>query len=274
MNREQKSAVIDEIAGQITEADAVFAVDYRGISVPQAAELRNRLREADASFRVVKNSLTERAADKAGAVELRGVLEGPTAFTFVHGDAATAAKAINDFGRRSGGLLPFKGGLLDGEPVTPEQLQAIARLPARELLHAQLVGTVAAPLTGLVRGLGALLSGVAVALGQVREKKESGELPAGEPPAAAELGAAPSTGAEDATDGADAEPAPSAGAADATEAAGAEGGEAATDAAETQAAEIEAAPAQGAETSTEQDAPEEDSQSDETGGDDAAEDKE
>jgi len=255
MNREQKSAVIDEIAGQITEADAVFAVDYRGISVPQAAELRSQLREADASFRVVKNSLTERAADKAGAEGLRVLLQGPTAFTFVHGDAAMAAKALNDFGRRSGGLLPFKGGLLDGKPLTPEELQAIARLPSRDVLHAQLVGTVAAPLTGLVRGLASLLGGVAVALGQVLEKKESGELPAGDAPA-------------------EAEPAPSTGAADPAEAAAADGGEATTEGAEAQAAETEAAPAEGAETSTEQDAPEQDSQSDETGGDDAAEDKE
>jgi len=255
MNREQKSAVIDEIAGQITEADAVFAVDYRGISVPQAAELRSQLREADASFRVVKNSLTERAADKAGAEGLRVLLRGPTAFTFVHGDAAMAAKALNDFGRRSGGLLPFKGGLLDGKPLTPEELQAIARLPSRDVLHAQLVGTVAAPLTGLVRGLASLLGGVAVALGQVLEKKESGELPAGDAPA-------------------EAEPAPSTGAADPAEAAAADGGEATTEGAEAQAAETEAAPAEGAETSTEQDAPEQDSHSDETGGDDAAEDKE
>ena len=163
MNREQKSAVIDEIAGQIDDADAVLAVDYRGISVPQAAELRAQLRDVDATFRVVKNSLTERAADKAGADSLRELLDGPTAFTFVRGDAAVAAKAISDFARRSG-LMPFKGGLLDGRALTPEELQAIARLPAREVLHAQLVGTVAAPLTGLVRGLGSLIGGLAVAL--------------------------------------------------------------------------------------------------------------
>jgi large subunit ribosomal protein L10 len=199
VNRDQKAAVIDEIAGEITEAEAVFAVDYRGISVPQAAELRTRLREADASFRVVKNSLTERAADQAGAASLRELLEGPTAFTFVRGDAAVAAKALSDFGRRAGGLLPFKGGVLDGQALTSEELQSIARLPARELLQAQFVGTVASPLTGLVRGLGALVSGLAIALGQVQEKKESGEVPAGEPPAAA------------------AEPAPSAGEADAAQ---------------------------------------------------------
>src|SRR3954462_4565002 len=108
MNREQKAAAIAEIAQNIQESDAVFAVDYRGISVPQAAELRARLRDADARFRVVKNSLTERAADQAGAETLKERLEGPTAFTFVAGDAALAAKALNDFARATG-LLPFKG---------------------------------------------------------------------------------------------------------------------------------------------------------------------
>ena len=92
MNRDQKAAAIAEVAGAISEADAVFAVDYRGISVPQAAELRTRLREADARFRIVKNTLTERAADQAGAEGLKQFLEGPTAMTFVRGDAAMAAK--------------------------------------------------------------------------------------------------------------------------------------------------------------------------------------
>src|SRR3954451_6706361 len=99
MNREQKAAAIAEIVAQIKESDAVFAVDYRGISVPQAADLRTRLRDADASFRVVKNTLTERAADKAGAEGLKELLEGPTAMTFVRGDAALAAKALRDFRR-------------------------------------------------------------------------------------------------------------------------------------------------------------------------------
>ena len=104
MNRDQKAAVIEEVAGQIQEADAVFAVDYRGISVPQAAELRTRLRDADASFRIVKNTLTERAADQAGAAGLKELLQGPTAMTFVKGDAAAAAKALRDF-RRTTQLL-------------------------------------------------------------------------------------------------------------------------------------------------------------------------
>ena len=88
MNREQKAAAVAEIATRIQESQAVFAVDYRGISVPQAAELRAKLREADARFQVVKNTLTERAADQAGAESLKELLDGPTALTFVFGDAA------------------------------------------------------------------------------------------------------------------------------------------------------------------------------------------
>jgi large subunit ribosomal protein L10 len=184
MNREQKAAAIAEIVAQIKESDAVFAVDFRGISVPQAADVRTRLRDADASFRVVKNTLTERAADEAGAEALKPLLEGPTALTFVRGDAALAAKAIATFNRETQ-LLTFKGGLLDGDTLDAEQIVAISRLPAREVLYGQLVGMVASPITGLARGLNALLSGVAIALNEVLGKKERGELPAGEAPAAA-----------------------------------------------------------------------------------------
>jgi large subunit ribosomal protein L10 len=182
MNREQKAAAVAEIAASLKEAEAVFAVDYRGISVPQAAELRTRLREADATFRIVKNSLTERAADEVGADTLKALLEGPTALTFVRGDAALAAKAIQTF-RRETDKLEFKGGLLGSEAVDTEQLLALARLPARDVLYGQLVGVVASPITGLVRGLNALIAGLAIQLSQIAEKKESGEIPAGEPPA-------------------------------------------------------------------------------------------
>ncbi len=184
MNREQKAAVIDEITDQIQQSEAVFAVDYRGISVAQAAELRGKLREVDATLRIVKNTLTIRAADKAGAEALKPVLEGPTALTFVRGDAASAAKAVADFARVSG-LLPFKGGLLNGEALAPEQMTAIARLPTRDVLNAQFVNIVASPLTGLVTSLSNLISGLARQLAQVAEKKESGEIPAGDAPASA-----------------------------------------------------------------------------------------
>jgi large subunit ribosomal protein L10 len=184
MNREQKAAAVAEIAESIKEADAVFAVDYRGISVPQAADLRTRLRDVDATFRVVKNSLTERAVDEAGADTLKALLEGPTALTFVRGDAALAAKALQTF-RRETEKLEFKGGLLGAEALDSEQILALARLPARDVLYGQLVGMVASPITGLVRTLNALIAGLALQLGQIAEKKESGEIPADEPSAAA-----------------------------------------------------------------------------------------
>jgi large subunit ribosomal protein L10 len=123
MNRDEKAQAIEEIAAQIEGAEAIFAVDYRGISVPQAAELRGKLREADASFRVVKNRLTKRAADQAGE----------------------------------------------------DRLKSIARLPTREVLDGQLAGIVASPLTGLVRGLGSMVSGLANQLQQLQEQKEKEE---------------------------------------------------------------------------------------------------
>src|SRR5271154_4683985 len=176
MNRDQKAGAIAEIAAQLNESQAIFAVDYRGISVAQAAELRSKLREADATFKVVKNSLTERAADEAGADTLKEWLAGPTALTFVRGDVATAAKAIADYARATQ-LLPFKGGLMGTEELEVEQIRALSRLPSRDALYGQLVGVVASPVNGLVRSLSALVSGLAIALAQVREQKESAQPP-------------------------------------------------------------------------------------------------
>ena len=191
MNREEKAAVIDQVATQIKEAQAIYAVDYRGISVTQVAELRERLVEAGASLRVVKNSLTERAADQAGAESLKELLEGPTAFTFVSGDAALAAKAIARF-RREHQVPQFKGGTLDGDVLSIEQIEDIAKLPARNVLDGQLVGVLASPITGLVRGLNGLIGGLAIQLGAIAEQGlVSGEAPA---PAAEEAPAEQASG--------------------------------------------------------------------------------
>ena len=143
MNREQKAAVVEEIAAPIKDSEAVFAVDPRGMSVAQAAELRGKLRDAEATLRVVKNTLTERAADAAETESLKELLEGPTALTFARGDAAAAAKTVFDYSR-STGLLPFKGGVLNGQALRADEVAAIARLPARDVLNAQFVNIVAA----------------------------------------------------------------------------------------------------------------------------------
>src|SRR5919199_5581481 len=193
MKREEKAQVVDEIARQIQDAQAIFAADYRGLSVTQAAALRASLREAGATFRIVKNTLTLLAAEKAKADQVKELVEGPTAFAFVEGDPALAAKALDTFARREN-VLDLRGGLLDGKQLGADALRQLARLPGREQLNAQLAGVVAAPLSGLARGLGALLSGLAIALGQVREQKESQapEQPeAQEQPGAAEQAESP-----------------------------------------------------------------------------------
>jgi large subunit ribosomal protein L10 len=177
MNREQKETAVAELATELGEAQAIFAVDYRGISVPQAAELRAELRGADTAFRVVKNRLTLRAADKAGTEPLKDWLVGPTALALVRGDAALAAKALSKLGSEFN-VLSYKGGLMDGEVLEPDQFEAIAKLPGRDQLNAQFAGMVASPLVGLVRGLGSMISGLALQLGQIAEQGlVTGEAP-------------------------------------------------------------------------------------------------
>ena len=210
MNRDQKAVVVDEIAEQFKSADAVFAVDYRGISVAQAADLRERLREVDSRLRVVKNSLSERAADQAGMELIKPMLTGPTALTFVSGDAAAAAKALNDAARALQ-LLEFKGGVLGGSLLSGDDVRSIARLPSRDVMIAQLVATIAAPLSGLARTLNALVGGLAIQLQAIADQG----LVSGEPPAPAE--AAPAAAEE--APAAAAEEAPAAAAEDAPAAA-------------------------------------------------------
>src|SRR4051794_766723 len=258
MNKEQKAAAVEEIAERLNEADAIFAVDYRGISVPEAAELRASLREADATFRVVKNRLAKRAAEQAGTTELDELLDGPIALTFIKGDAVVAAKAISTFSRRHD-VLEYRGGLMDGEILAPEQFQAIARLPGLDVLHGQLVGVTASPLTGLTRGLASMLSGLAVAMGEIAEK---GLVSGGEEPAAEEKTEEPAA-EEPAAEESSEEPAAESGDGDAQEALAAEEMAEEEPPAETQAEEVapDVEPTPDAETSEEktesEDTPEE-----------------
>ena len=186
MDREQKTAVVEKLTEELKDAKAIFAVDYRGITVPQAAELRAGLRDAETRFRIVKNRLTLRAAEAAGTDVLKDHLTGPTALALVQGDAALAAKTLSRLGSEWE-LLTYKGGLMEGEALDPDSFTAIARLPGREALNAQIAGVVASPLTGLVRGLGSMIQGLALQLGQIAEQG----LVTGEAPAAEETPADP-----------------------------------------------------------------------------------
>ena len=198
MDREQKAAAVAELTESLKDAGAIFAVDYRGISVTDAAELRVKLADADAVFRVVKNRLAKRAAADAGTTELDELLVGPTALTLIRGDAVIAAKAIADFARGHA-ELEYKGGVMDGAALDPEGFEQIARLPGVDVLHGQLVGLAASPLTGLVSGLNNLISGLGRQLAQIAEQGlVTGEAPAEETEAAEETSEAPE--ASDETD--------------------------------------------------------------------------
>ena len=146
-----------------------------------AAELRSGLRDADASFRVVKNRLTLRAADAAGTEDIKEHLSGPTALTFVQGDVALAAKTLSKLGTEWE-LLEFKGGIMDGAALDKDSFLAIAKLPGRDQLNAQFAGIVASPITGLVRGLGSMVQGLALQLQAIADQGlVTGEAPAPPP---------------------------------------------------------------------------------------------
>lgn len=214
MNRDQKAAFVENVAERVQEAEAIFAVDYRGISVPQVAELRSKLGEAGATFQVVKNTLTRLALDKAdgagkaGTIDLKEFLEGPTAFTYVKGDVALAVKAIANFTKEYE-LLEFKGGMMDGQVVTIDQFKALTKLPSRDVLNGQLVGIIATPITGVVRTLNALISGLAIQLGQIAEKGlVTGEAPPAATSAPADEPAPAASASDEDSNDAPAEPEP------------------------------------------------------------------
>ena len=178
MDREQKEAAVAELSESLKDAEAIFAIDYRGISVTEAAELRGKLRDADAVFKVVKNRLAQRAVADAGTDGIADLLVGPTALTLIKGDAVIAAKAIADFAK-SHPELEYKGGFMDGAVLEPEGFQTIARLPGLDALRAQLVMLTASPLTGLATGMSNLISGLGRQLAQMADQGlVSGEAPA------------------------------------------------------------------------------------------------
>jgi large subunit ribosomal protein L10 len=251
VNKEQKAAFVDDVAGRVAESEAIFAIDYRGVSVSQVAELRGKLREADASFQVVKNTLTKIALDKAdvpGGTDLQEFLSGPTAFTYVKGDIAMAAKAIADF-KKEYELLEFKGGVMEGQIISVDQFQALTKLPSRDVLNGQLVGMLASPITGVVRSLNGLISGLAIQLSQIAEQGLVG-------------GNAPAPAAEEAP-AAEADEAPEAEAAEETPAAEADGAEETAEEAAPEADASEEAPAEDApaeESDAEEDATSDDAE--------------
>ncbi len=170
MNRHQKEQAVGNLAYEFSEAEAVYAVDYRGLSVAQISELRARLLQNDTKLKVVKNSVTKLAAEKAEVTSINEELSGPTALAFVRGDAAASAKILSGFVKESGDILELKGGLLNGKALTSADVVAIAKLPSREQLIGQLVGLIASPISGTARSLNALLAGIPRQLQQIADQ--------------------------------------------------------------------------------------------------------
>jgi len=146
MPRPEKVAVVEEIRTKLAEADAAMLTEYRGVTVPELAELRAALRGSGTEYKVFKNTLARRAVADSNLDTVASMFEGPVAIAFVRGDAAGAAKALRDFGRTNPALV-VKGGLLGDRLVTTRDIESLAELPGRDVLLAQVAGAFQAPLT-------------------------------------------------------------------------------------------------------------------------------
>ena len=167
--RPEKNLIIDEIKTRVDRAPYVLLTDYTGMQVPQFNELRNRLSGAKAEYRVVKNSLTRIALKNAGMSELADMLEGPTAIVVERGDAIAATKAVFEFAKTHVNLK-IKGGIFEGKVISAMNLKALAALPSREVLLAQLLGTLQAPMVNLVSVLQAPMRDLVGVLDQIAKK--------------------------------------------------------------------------------------------------------
>lgn len=145
----QKAAEIDLLVDRFERSEMMILADYRGLSVTQLQDLRSRLRPVESEFRVAKNTLVRIAAERAGVEGLEEFLEGPTAVMFAFGDVAGSAKAMSDFARSSR-ILQVKAGVMNGQVLSPDDVEAIATLPPREELLGKLVGMLASPMARTV----------------------------------------------------------------------------------------------------------------------------
>ncbi|WP_068260635.1 50S ribosomal protein L10 [Janibacter limosus] len=196
MANAEKDAAIADMADKFRTSTAAVITEYRGLTVAQLGELRSKLR-GNATYSVVKNTLTERAAKEAGVESaFEGQLVGPNAIAFVEGDPVEAAKGLRDFAKDHP-LLVIKGGILDGNPLTPEDIEKLAKLESREVLLGKLAGAMKAQLTQAAYLFNAPLSQTARVIDALRAKvEEQGPVATDAPdeaPAAAETESTEST---------------------------------------------------------------------------------
>ncbi|NLM37081.1 MAG: 50S ribosomal protein L10 [Firmicutes bacterium] len=170
MARPEKVAVVDEVYEKMAKAQSVVLVDFRGLTVQEATELRKKLRAAGVELRVAKNTLTRLAAEKANLKELHAYLEGPTALAFGYEDPVSPAKILSEFAKDHK-KLELKGGVLEGKVIDQAMVKALAELPSREVLLGQLVGLLQAPIRNLAYVLSAPIRNMVYVLDAVRQKK-------------------------------------------------------------------------------------------------------
>ena len=151
MKKEDKERLVAELTERLRTTETLLVADYRGLTMPQIDDLRTKLLEHGARFSVVKNTLTRRAAELAGADALLALLDGPTAIAFLEsgGDPVAVAKALVDAARDTR-VLDVRGGMLEGRPVEPSEIESLAKLPPVDILRSQVLGAVTAPLTAIV----------------------------------------------------------------------------------------------------------------------------
>jgi large subunit ribosomal protein L10 len=193
--RAEKVALVEEVRERLSGASAALLTEYRGLKVDQMAALRRSLYPAGAQYKVYKNTLVRFAVRELGLEALEPLLEGPVAIAFVQGDPAVAAGALRDFARAHPQLV-LKGGLLSDSVLSAEQARALADLPSREVLLAQLAGALAAPLRQLAWAMKALTQNLAYGLqALIDQRSKAGEEPA--PTPATGEGASPAPAAEE-----------------------------------------------------------------------------
>ncbi|HHW98752.1 MAG TPA: 50S ribosomal protein L10 [Firmicutes bacterium] len=172
ISRNEKQVLVQELVEQLGQAKGAVLTDYKGINVNKLTDLRRQLRKEGVEFKVVKNTLAKRAANELGIEELNPYLEGPTAIAFSLEDPVAPAKAISNF-IKANKVLEIKAGLVEGKVISLAGVQALADLPSREMLIAQVVGAMAAPLSGFVNVLQGPIRKLGYALEAIRKQKEA-----------------------------------------------------------------------------------------------------
>jgi large subunit ribosomal protein L10 len=172
MARPEKEAMVAELKEKLDQARAAIITDYRGLNVAALTELRRRMREQGLEYKVVKNTLTRFAARELGLDDLEPYLEGPTAIAFSYEDPVAPAKVIMGFAKEHK-QLEIKAGLLRGKVIRPEGVKELADLPPREILLAQVLGGLQAPIAGLANVLNGVPRSLVYALEAIRKQKEA-----------------------------------------------------------------------------------------------------